>query len=269
MIRRVAGIALLLVSVAACSNQPRLMTWSAYARLSPAWPYVLELQTASGALLYFGAAHTYEPRDPQAEALERAWVRFRPDLAFTEGAPLAYHSRDEAVARAGEPGLVRFLAARDNVPTTSLEPARAEELAALTPHFGREKLKLFYILRDTSEFAERSSPALVPQEVERLLRIYAETPGLSGYPRDLAEFEAAYARSLPGPTKYENIPRSWFDPVQNASFLNEVSRASGEYRDLNAVNRIARHVKSGRRVFAVMGGSHVVMQERVLRALLR
>src|SRR2546429_392396 len=136
MTNRAFIMALLFVTVAACSNQPRLMTWSAYARLSPTWPYVVELQTVSGALLDFGAAHTYEPRDPQVEALERAWVRFRPDLAFTEGAARTYSSRDEAIAKAGEPGLVRFLAARDNVPTTSLEPARAEELAALTPHFG-------------------------------------------------------------------------------------------------------------------------------------
>lgn len=51
------------------------------------------------------------------------------------------------------PGLVRYLAGRDDVPTTSFEPSRAEGLAALVTEFSRDQIKVFYILRDISQIA--------------------------------------------------------------------------------------------------------------------
>jgi hypothetical protein len=99
------------------------MTWTEYSRLQqsgrhPEWPYVLRLNTQRGALLYFGADHTPNPADAQITQIEMEWQQFRPDIAFTEGGlPPIAKIRDEAVRNAGEPGLVRFLAQRDNVPT--------------------------------------------------------------------------------------------------------------------------------------------------------
>lgn len=246
-----------------------MMTWVEYARLDPAWPYILKLDVPPGGLLYFGAAHTYDPADPQVDRVEKLWQAFEPDIAFTEGSPRRFDSRDEAVRRGGEPGLVRFLAARDDVPTTSFEPTRAEELAALAGRFSPVQLKLFYILRDISQFAARNGPADVSKEIERLLAIYADTPGLSGSPRTLAEFEAVYLDAFPGHRSYDSIPPTWFDPVEHVTFLNEISRASSDYRDQQIVDRLVHHVNSGRRVFAVIGGSHVVMQEPVLRSRLK
>jgi hypothetical protein len=194
---------------------------------------------------------------------------FRPDIAFTEGSPRAYATRDEAVREAGEPGLVRYLAGRDDVPTTSFEPSRAEELATLGTEFTREQIKMFYILRDISQFAERNGPAKVDAEVERLLTIYAKTPGLASSPRTLTEFQEAYVRYFSAGVTYQHVPRSWFDPVQESTFLNSLSRLSGKYRDQHMIDRLVHHVRAGRRVFAVVGGSHVVMQERALRSRLR
>ncbi|MEA2562722.1 MAG: hypothetical protein QOH06_4226 [Acidobacteriota bacterium] len=41
--------------------------------------------------------------------------------------------------------------------------------------------------------------------------------------------------------------------------------AVSEYRDRFMVEKLTSHLKEGHRVFAVVGGTHVVMQEPTLR----
>jgi hypothetical protein len=260
------------VSSWACSTgHVPVMSWDEYVRTEITWPYVVSFESNEGGFLYyFGAAHTWDPDDPQLVQVEQAWRRFRPDIAFTEGgSPPIASSRDEAVRRHAEPGLVRFLAARDNVPTTTLDPSRAEEVAALTSRFTSEEVKLFFLLRAVSQFVQRSGTENVDAEVERILEIHAATPGLSGPPRSLASLEEAFARLFPDRGRYHDVPHSWFDPTRRETFLNEVARAGSDYRDRYVVARLVAHVREGRRVFAVMGGTHVVMQEPALRRQLR
>jgi hypothetical protein len=109
------------------AKSPVTMTWAAYSALQrsgqhPQWPYISRIDSRRGALLYFGAAHSFSPGDVHHTRLEDEWAAFAPDIAFSEGGqPPIASSRDEAVKTAGEAGLVRFLAARDNVPTTTLD----------------------------------------------------------------------------------------------------------------------------------------------------
>jgi hypothetical protein len=251
---------------------PGVMTWAEYSALQasgrhPEWPYVLRLNSRGGVLLYFGAAHSFDPTNSQFAQIEQEWKTFNPDIAFTEGGlpPLAVN-RDEAIRNAGEPGFVRFLAARDNVPTTTLDPSRAQEVAALSGGFSREQIKLFFLLRTVSQYVQRGGTAGLAMEVDRVLGIFGATPGLSGSPRTIDDLRAAYERYFPGAGGYEEVSASWFDPVATGTFLNEISRASSDYRDEYMVRLLVQHAADRQRVFAVVGGSHVVMQEAALRS---
>ena len=252
-----------------CAPQPGIMTWPEYSRLKPSWPYVISIRAGHGELFYFGAAHTYDPSHPQLTRIEAEWARFKPDLALTEGGfPPIEGSRDEAIRKAGEPGLVRYLASRDDTPTTTLDPSRALEVAALLTKFSREQVKLFFVLRSVGQYVQRSGVAGAEQEADRVMRIYGETPGLGAAPRTITELEDSYTKHFPDAGRFTEVPMQWFDPVGSRTFLNEISRASSDYRDEYIVLLLERQVRSGLRVFAVMGGSHVVMQEKALRARL-
>jgi hypothetical protein len=244
--RQVMGCAAVaLVLCAGCrttsaAKSPAIMTWAAYTDLQrsgrhPAWPYIVRLDSrpgrGRGALLYFGAAQ-------------------------------------EAVKNAGEPGLVRFLAARDNVPTTTLDPSLAQQVAAMSRTFTREQLKVFFVLRAVSQHVQRQGKHDLPKETERVLRVFTATPGLSGSPRTIDELQAAYARFFPEAGTYDDVQPAWFNPVSSGTFLNDISRELNNYRDELIVQLIVHHVSNGQRVFAVVGGSHVVMQEAALRATL-
>lgn len=264
------AIALLLavvLSTAGCAlRQPgEILTWQEYERRSVEWPYILRVTQGPGELLYYGARHTYSPDDPQIEEIERLWNAFRPDIALNEGGnPPIESSRDGTVRMSGEPGLVRFLAARDDVPVTTLDPSRSEEVAHLRKRFSAEEVKLFFLLRGVAQHARRGTEAPLEKEVERILAIYNATPGLMGPPRTLDEVAAAYRQRFPGRGGYRDTPMSWFDPVRSETFLNRLSREGSDYRDRFMAGILTRHLEEGHRVFAVVGGTHVVMQEPAL-----
>ncbi len=270
-----ARAALLLAVVgcgAACASrtQPGVMSWEEYAGRSIQWPYVLRIDRSPGSLMYFGARHTYTARDDQVDQIEKAWASFRPTIAFNEGGhPPIEGSRDVAVAKYGEAGLVRFLAARDDVPVTSLDPDRAEEVAHLRKVFAPGEVKLFFVLRSVAQFVDRAGVDGVDAELQRVLAILNAAPGLGASPRSIAEVASSFAERFPDHAGYAHTPLRWFDPTRSETFLNRVSRASSEYRDRAMVMLLSKHVLDGQRVLAVVGGTHVVMQEKALSAALR
>lgn len=261
---------LIVASVACAPRAGELMTWEEYGARSVQWPYPLRFDAQRGSLLYFGARHTYSPGDAQLEQIEQLWTCFEPTIAFNEGGnPPVEGSRTVAVEKYGEPGLLRYLAARDDVPIASLDPDRAEEVAHLRRHFSRTEVKLFFVLRAVAQFADRNGPDGVDAELERVLALFNRSPGLAVYPTTVAEVADAFRERFPASNSYRQTPLSWLDPMRDESFLNRVSRSGSVYRDAAMVAVLSRHVADGQRVFAVVGGTHVVMQEGALSARLR
>ena len=261
----------LLVSTSFARCKPtRIMGWQEYSRLHPNWPYVVRINSPRTKLVYYGASHTYSPDDPQLIEIEKLWVEFHPELAFNEGGnPPIEKSRDDAVKKYGEPGLIRFLAHRDHVPVTSIDQSRAEEVAFLLKRFSPERVKLFFILRVVAQQIQNHPNDSLEDELKRVFAIFNDTPGLNVTPASIVELETSYTRTFPNGGDYKKASLSWFDPVKSENFLNEISRQLNIYRDQYMVALIARHVMEGQRVFAVVGGTHVVMQESALRKLLR
>ena len=251
-----------------------MMTFDEYAGCRHAVPYVLDCADGAGRLLYYGSRHIFDRADPEVRDIEQRWAAFHPTLALNEGGdPPVAATVDEAVQRYGEPGFLRWLAARDSVPCETFEPPMQAEADELLRHFTAEQVKLFYTLRSVMQDAKRPVEARAPtieELVGKTLQWLAHLHGLEGPPRDVTEFEASCRRLLPAQADWRAPPGAWFDPVFRgpAIWTNRVARCSSEFRDRFIVERLVAELKRGKRVFAVIGASHVVMQEPVLRARL-
>ena len=70
---------------------------------------------------------------------------------------------------------------------------------------------------------------------------------------------------LPHVEDWRRLKAEEMNPRPARSFLSEISADLGKYRDEFMLTRLIRLTRSGERVFAVVGASHVVMQEPVLR----
>jgi hypothetical protein len=171
----------------------------------------------------------------------------------------------EAVTQYGEAGLIRFLARRDDVPVVSIDPSRSEETAYWSKTYTREQIKMFFLVRGVAQQIQNHDPAKVDDELNRILGINHEAPGLAVPPRTAYEFVRIYRQYFPD-GDYKSAKISWFDPMKSETLFNDMARMSSEYRDRYMVAMLQRHLREGERVFAVVGGTHVVMQEPALKA---
>ena len=254
-------------------QEPEIMTYKEYGRIRHQRPYLLQLTSGQGELLYFGVGHVYRVDDPQVAEIERRFAEFRPTVVLNESqTPPVEATRELAVERYGEPGLVSFLAAKHKVPIRSLDPPRMQEIAYLlsTKRWTTEQVMLFYVLRRVSENNKKGTPRPADELVQQALDATAKAPGFESLPKTVAEFEASARRLLPSVSDWRKVPSTVFDPNPDLGlYTNDVAYASSQYRDRHMVKLLADEVRNkGGRVFAVVGSSHVVMQESALRKAL-
>lgn len=247
----------------------KIMSFEEYAKLSVRGPHILNLHVGNGHLLYFGAEHTYDPTDPQLYEIEQLWKDINPTIAFNEGGDIPIeNSREETVARHGEAGLVRFLATRDKILVRSIEPRLADEVAVLLHHFPVERIKLFYILRQVVQYRKMKKVESLEDYISKFLIMLSKVRGLEGAPCSLTEFEENFIRTFPKLRNWEEVPESFFNPTEMETFTNDIARKSSQFRDKHMAELLIQEVKKGMKIFALVGFTHVVMQERALLAAL-
>lgn len=227
---------------------------------------------SGGALRFVGAKHVTDPSDPQFAAIGAAWDSLRPERAFFEGPDRGFAETAGATIEAyGESGYVRFLADRDGVPVSTLEPSPMDEAAWLYERFPEDQVVLFYLLREAARLRERrgmEGPGIEAAIADLIAR--AEEMGLiRGEIRSVDALARAYRTHWDDPGEWWRAPTDWFDPMRPSSetggiFTNEVNAASSAYRDRHMAALLARHARSGERVFAVVGRNHVPLQAPAL-----
>lgn len=253
------------------------MTWEEYALADHPIPYVIRLgEPGGGELLYFGSRHTFDPDHPQVDHIMRLWQEFQPTLAFYEGGGPAAPPGDtmeQAVRRGAEPGLIRYLAEAGSVRAQSPEPDQALEVDYLSHRYSAEQIKLFYVLRQVSQYvsyANRELSIPLGERVVGALEAFGSDPRLDGRPRDLDELEILCRELLPALNGWRDVTLEFFrpNPDDPVRFTNRISAELGDLRDTHISERIIKAVRSGERLFVVMGSSHPVRQEDVLRRAL-
>lgn len=244
-----------------------IMTFEEYAKTDHSFPYIVELKIGKGSLFYYGARHVYDPKDAQTAHIQKLWKEFRPTVAYHESTGTSLSKTvEEAVSTSGEPGLVRFLAVRDKVPYFSLEPNRKNEVAFILEKFTPEQVKVFFVLRQVPQFIDRQSNEKIEDFMTTFLKNVSYIPGLeTAPPNTIAELDKASLWLAPQLQDWRTADRSWSDPVATKAYTNLIARMSSEFRDAHMVRLLVEKVKQGERVFAVVGGSHVVMQQPALK----
>ena len=230
------------------------MTPEEYRATDHAVPYILDISCRPAHLVYAGTHHNNDPQHLEPGLIEQLWEQLKPEVAFNEGGdPPAYDDRDEAIRKNGEAGLVRYLAKRDGVPVRSIDPKRRQILEGLRGRFTDEQIKTAWLLGQAYEY--RRNPH-EPFE-ERMARAFRNFGVLiPGPPNSIEELPLAEMKD------------SWFDPMEKGHWLNDLGLATNDIRDHFMIDQLVTEMKAGKRVFAVVGASHVPVQERLLRSRL-
>lgn len=249
-------------------SEPEIMSYKDYGKIRHKRPYILEFKTDKGALVYFGAGHFYSYDDKQAAEIEKRFAEFKPTVVLNEsGTPRPAETAKEAVEKYGEPGLLSFLAKKYNVPIKSLDPPRMEEMKYIlgTKRWTLEQVFLFYVLRRVPENNKKINPRNPEELATEAMNQAAKMPGFDSLPKTIAEFDAVVKKNLPMVADWRKIDQKIFDPNPDlGNFTNDIADASVNYRGRFMVKTLAAEVEKGERVFAIVGASHVVKQEKAL-----
>jgi hypothetical protein len=150
-----------------------------------------------------------------------------------------------------------------------------DEANFIMEKFSAEQVKLFYVLREVSRLRERRNLS-VPNRaaVIKFLKRVPQIEGIGSVVNNIVELDAAYRRYWKSPEHWWDAPEEWFDPLNSSAntggiFTNEINRMSSEYRNRDMYEVLAKAALEGKRVFAVVGGNHVPMQEPALRCALK
>lgn len=265
-----AAFSFLALAFQPADPEAKILTYKQYAKLRHGVPYVLEFKVGSGALLMYGSRHVFDPADALIADIEKEWKAFKPTAAFNEGGdPPSEKELKTAVERWGEAGLVRHLAARDEVEVATFEPKDVDEVAYLRKKHGAEQVKVFYVLRAHLTFRKTKHEETTEAFITRVLdEARWKRLGVDSGPRDLKELDAACGRLFKGLKDWREIPESYFDPTKDGQFTNDLANESGWFRDRHIFKLLVARAQKGERVFAVIGASHVPVQEPALKAAL-
>jgi len=263
------ALVLIFMALASCSQHKYagLMSWEEYMSMPRSQPYILELARGRGYLLYYGAFHSVDLSQPQFSDIEQKWAAFRPTLALSEGSlwPLEA-TREEAIRKYGEQGLLRFLAARDGVPMKCLDQPRLLQSRHLRRYFSVQEVKVYMTLRQArvNQMLGRNPNDLA--DIGFFLDTMEKFRSFRFPPHSLSALEDLVKHEFPGLEDWRTISEDYFYNKEKGKFLPEIHRYLMCYRDNFMLGILFKELKKGRRIFAVVGRSHVVMQEPALRA---
>ncbi|MCA3017949.1 MAG: hypothetical protein ING71_00550 [Rhodocyclaceae bacterium] len=252
------------------------MSWDQYKSVAHPTPYVLKFKTARGDLLYFGAAHSNDPLHPQFATISACWEKLKPTTVLLEGGvPQTANDASQAIARNGEAGFVGFLAAKSGAKVSALERGIDAQAAMLEKKFTKVELKLFYTLRQLQQVKREKNPAigsdwdgwanwwLGPNGFFNFVPSLKNSP-----PFNVEELKSLTKIHFPSLREWHDIDDSQFDPRFADSLTQRVAREASDLREPQMVQTILENLKDGRRVFAIAGASHVVVQEDLLTGTL-
>ena len=91
--------------------------------------------------------------------------------------------------------------------------------------------------------------------------------------RSITELEESFWKYWDYPHLWWEAKPEWFNSYYESArtggvFTNEIARASSEFRNRHMFQVLAKAVREGHRVFAVVGRGHVPMQTPALRCAL-
>lgn len=247
--------------------------------MSEQWKLDLASSVGGGRLVYLGAEHSRDPQNPQFDTLRAAFAEARLTVAFFEGPDRGTGDGSaETIRTRGESGYLRWLAASSGVRTESLEPNAVDQFISLSATLPADQVELFFVLRETARLRDREglTGSALDESVARLLSRLADLTAPSGVELPFTDLEglgASYGRYFPSGPDWREAPETWFDPAGDDAetggvFMARINAASSEFRNVAMYRRLARSVRGGDQVIAVVGRDHVPMQADALRCAL-
>lgn len=248
-------------------TKPKILDFNELEKIDYQLPYILELKNKNKHLLMYGCKHSFDPLDSMLIDIQNKFEKLKPDIALNEGGnwPI-YDSKKETIIKSGEQGFLRFLCKKDSIPVRSFEPKLVEEYEYLISKFKKDDILLMYFCRQIVQIQRKQDI----EDFKELMSNYLTGLKNSGLPIDDPKNE--YFKLAENYKHLFKTDLNWKEfnpenvlPIYNNTILNDINRASVNYRDLHIVSEIVNELEKNDKVFVLIGGSHIIKQEALIK----
>lgn len=230
--------------------------------------YTIERRNTRGAVLVFGAEHTFDPNHKQFPAMKENWDRFNPTTALVEGnLDLILTWFFNPVKASGEGGYTQELAKSKGIKIYSWEPGIEAEMDAILEKHDPFHVAVFYCLRPYQNRWDQFSKAGQDSKMAHLIAERAQYKTLRGTLISVEQVDSLWKAdfpSLPSWRSYKHPANGWPDGM-----LKQIAEETNMVRDVNMCRAIIELVNKGERVFISMGASHAPRIEGTLRGMIQ
>ena len=230
--------------------------------------YTIESRNTRGAVLVFGAEHTFDPNHKQFPAMKENWDRFNPTTALVEGnLDLILTWFFNPVKASGEGGYNQELAKSKGIKIYSWEPGIEAEMDAILEKHDPFHVAVFYCLRPYQNRWDQFSKAGQDSKMAHLIAERAQYKTLRGTLISVEQVDSLWKAdfpSLPSWRSYKHPENGWPDGM-----LKQIAEETNMVRDVNMCRAIIELVNKGERVFISMGASHAPRIEGTLRGMIQ
>ncbi|MBN8701112.1 MAG: hypothetical protein J0L54_15995 [Chitinophagales bacterium] len=230
--------------------------------------YTIESRNTRGAVLVFGAEHTFDPNHKQFPAMKENWDRFNPTTALVEGnLDLILTWFFNPVKASGEGGYTQELAKSKGIKIYSWEPGIEAEMDAILEKHDPFHVAVFYCLRPYQNRWDQFSKAGQDSKMAHLIADRAQYKTLRGTLTSVDQVDSLWKAdfpSLPSWRSYKHPENGWPDGM-----LKQIAEETNMVRDVNMCRAIIELVNKGERVFISMGASHAPRIEGTLRGMIQ
>ena len=266
-------VVLLFVVSTSCFNMkvrrevPQILSYKELGKKDYDIPYILEFKRDNKYLVVYGCRHSFDPGDSLFFDIEKRFKDLEPDLALNEGGEWRiFDSQEETIRKSGEQGFLRYVSKKYAVPVMSLEPPPEKEYEYIFKKYSKKDVLLMYFCRQISQLQRAQGIKSFEEYMSGFLK-YLKESGMpvSDEETELENLIKIYEEFFNEEFNWEGFEPKNVWPNYNRTLLNEISREVSLFRDKYIVNFIKEQLSKNDRIFVLIGVSHVIQQEPVLR----
>lgn len=230
--------------------------------------YTVESKKTKGAVMVFGAEHTFDPGHKQFPAMKENWDKFNPTLAMVEGnLDLILTWFFNPVKASGEGGYTQKLARSKGIKLYSWEPGLDAEMDYVLEKFDPVHIAVFYCLRPYLNKWKRFSKSEQDNKMNKLIAERTNYKNLKGVIASVDQVDSLWTAdfpALPSWRTYEHPENGWPEGK-----LKQIAAETNEVRDVHMCRSVIELVNKGERVFISMGASHAPRIEKTLKGMIQ
>ncbi len=253
----------------------KILSYRTYRALKHPTPHTFRIQKNGRYIFYFGAKHTFDPKDLQYKKISAHWNAFlkvtrrQNCIALIEGGERAVSkTKEQAIRDGGEMHYVAYLACKNGIRAFSPEPPAQYRYGKLLKKFSKKGVAYYDFALVCYQWNRYEKKPDFEKYANRYLESDKRDSGWKDF--DFSQKNMIRIHGELFGSRFNKNDKKFFrdilDPLGKKSIINKISlfEESG-LRENYIVREIEKFWKKGMNIFIIYGASHAIRQEAAIR----